>query len=152
MLRSISTSLLILNFVFGGIGLIAVVYMIYAFKKAWPVDINILIATKMTNITIDVGCSLHYLMVLSFHPVLGKQVRRLFQCAQFWRRKMSISSMPELASRNIVARQELDVYFKDLVSLFKCLYLKISKNQVICLLCTIKQKISSLFFSLKTQY
>lgn len=104
MLRSISVSLLILNIVFGGIGLIAVVYMIYAFTHHWPVDINILIAIKITNITIDIGCETHYLMLLSFHPVLGKQVRHFCQCAQFWRRKTSISSLPAPIPRNVIGR------------------------------------------------
>lgn len=62
MLRSISISLLILNIVFGGIGLLAVLYICYAFKQGWPVQIDTLIAIKVTNITIDMGCELHYLV------------------------------------------------------------------------------------------
>jgi hypothetical protein len=99
--------------VFGWIGLIAVVYIIYALTNRLPIGVDIQIAIKITNLCIDAGCALHYLLVLVLHPVLGKELRRSSQLIQFWR-KNSISAIPPPVPRKVIACQDTEIYFKDL--------------------------------------
>ncbi|KAI6199273.1 hypothetical protein M3Y96_00609300 [Aphelenchoides besseyi] len=119
MLKAIIQSLLILNLVFGIIGLIAIAFIVSSFLLHRPVGFDFLIAMKVSNLCIDFGCTLHYIMILAFHPVLGTSVRRVFRFVRNWRRSsVSVETKTTGGTTILPSDRETEIYFRELHDLW----------------------------------
>ncbi|KAI6237518.1 hypothetical protein M3Y95_00273600 [Aphelenchoides besseyi] len=119
MLKSIIYSLLILNLVFGIIGLIAVAFIVSSFLFQRPVGLDFLIAMKVSNLCIDFGCTLHYLLILAFHPILGTSIREVFRFVRNWRKSsVSVEAKTTGGTTVLPTDRETEIYFRELHDLW----------------------------------
>ncbi|KAI6199225.1 hypothetical protein M3Y96_00604000 [Aphelenchoides besseyi] len=111
LLRTTVKSYFIANALFGGLGLGAVFYILYAVISKWPIGLNVLIAIKVTNISLDIGCQFHCILLVAMHETLGCRIRRCFQFFHFWRKSSITVVRPhELTSK----KNDTEIYFRDL--------------------------------------
>ncbi|KAI6220929.1 hypothetical protein M3Y99_01575500 [Aphelenchoides fujianensis] len=125
LLRVVLSSLIILN-AFGCCGVAACGFIVWRLLAERPIDLDVLVAMKVgakqqkqiTNVIIDGACTLHYVVLLAFHPVLGRPIRRFFRLPPVFRKASVSVEMSEVGGAKAVDMRELDAYFQSLKDLW----------------------------------